>query len=253
MPDQRLWCRTRGVGPALVFLHGFMESSAMWDYLSLNAFPYQLIFIDLPGHGQSDLLTGDGDPSMAQMAEHVAEVLSDLGIEKFDVVGHSMGGYVALELKQMLQGCGRVVLLNSNFWADSEEKKRDRIRVADLAFNAKELLVQQAIPGLFFRKEKDQDACQALIQEAKMLLPESIAYAALAMRNRKDHMETIQFFPNDFMLIHGENDPLVSMRVIQERTANVPIQKVILHDAGHMAHIEQGNEIPDVLMAFLNE
>ncbi len=224
----------------------------MWDYLSLKSLPYQLIFMDLSGHGQSELLTGEGDPSMTQMAEHVAEVLSDLGIEKFDVVGHSMGGYVALELKQMLQGCGRVVLLNSNFWADSEEKKRDRIRVADLAFKAKELLVQQAIPGLFFRKELDNVACEALIQEAKQLLPESIAYAALAMRNRKEHIETVRSFPKDFLLMHGENDPLVGMSVLLERTANVPIKVVMLPNAGHMAHIEQGAEIPNVLLAFLN-
>lgn len=225
----------------------------MWDYLSLQSLPYQLIFIDLPGHGQSDLLTGEGDPSMVQMAEQVAEVLSELGIEQFDVVGHSMGGYVALELKQMLQGCGRVVLINSNFWSDSEEKKRDRIRVADLAFKAKELLVQQAIPGLFYRKEQDNDACQALIREAKQMLPESIAYAALAMRNRKDHTETVQSFPTDFLLMHGEKDPLVSMSVLQERTAHVALEVVILPNAGHMAHIEQGSEIPEVLLSFLNK
>jgi pimeloyl-ACP methyl ester carboxylesterase len=253
MPNQRLWYRTSGDGPALVFLHGFLESSTMWDDLSLESLGFQLIFIDLPGHGQSDLLTGEGDPSMAQMAGLVAEVLSDLGIEKFDVVGHSMGGYVALELKQILQGCGRVVLLNSNFWSDSEEKKRDRIRVADLAFKAKDLLVQQAIPGLFFRKEKDHDACQVLIQEAKQLLPESIAYAALAMRNRNDHTGTVTSFPTDFLLMHGEYDPLVSMSFLRERTATVPIQIVILPNAGHMAHIEQAIEIPEVLLTFLNE
>ena len=253
MPNQRLSYQTRGTGPALVFLHGFMESSTMWDYVSLQTLPNQQIFIDLPGHGQSDLLTGDGDPSMQQMAEHVSEVLSDLGIEQFDVVGHSMGGYVALELKQMLPGCARVVLLNSNFWADSEEKKRDRIRVADLAFKAKELLVQQAIPGLFFRKEQDKVACQALIQEARRLLPESIAYAALAMRNRKDHTGTVVSFPNDFIMIHGENDPLVSMALLLERTSDLPIRVHPLSDAGHMAHIEQGSEIPKVLLAFLNE
>jgi len=253
MPNQRLWYQTHGTGPVLVFLHGFMESSAMWNHLSLNTFPYQLIFIDLPGHGQSDLLTGEGDPSMIQMAEHVAEVLTDLGIEQFDVVGHSMGGYVALELKQMLRGCGRVALLNSNFWADSEEKKRDRIRVADLAFKAKDLLIQQAIPGLFFRKEHDNEHIQSLIKEAKNMLPESIAYAALAMRNRKDHTELIRDFSNDFLLIHGEHDPLVTMELLQERTSNIPIKKHTLSYAGHMVHIEQGAEIPQVLLAFLNQ
>jgi pimeloyl-ACP methyl ester carboxylesterase len=251
MPDQRLWYQTRGTGPALVFLHGFMESSTMWDYLSLKTLPYQLIFMDLPGHGQSDLLTGEGDPSMTQMAEHVAEVLSDLGIEKFDVVGHSMGGYVALELKQMLQGCGRVVLLNSNFWADSEEKKRDRIRVADLAFKAKELLVQQAIPGLFFRKERDIEHIQFLINEAKNMLPESIAYAALAMRNRMDCSSLLSTSPNDFLLIHGMNDPLISSEGIRERTSKVPIKVVMLPNAGHMAHVEDCYSVLVLFMDYL--
>jgi pimeloyl-ACP methyl ester carboxylesterase len=190
---------------------------------------------------------------MIQMAEHVAEVLMDLGIEQFDVVGHSMGGYVALELKRMLRGCRRVVLLNSNFWADSEEKKRDRIRVADLAFTAKDLLIQQAIPGLFFRKELDNDHIQSLIREAKNMLPESIAYSALAMRNRKDHTELIRHFSNDIVLIHGGHDPLVSMELLQERTTNIPIKKHTLSYAGHMAHIEQGAEILHVLLTFLNQ
>ncbi len=251
MPEALLWSRMEGAGPTVVFLHGFMESSTMWDYLPLSACPYQRLFIDLPGHGQSDLLTGEGDPSIVQMAEHVAEVLSALNVQQFDVVGHSMGGYVALELKKSMRACGRVVLLNSNFWADTEEKKRDRIRVADLAFKAKDLLVQQAIPGLFYRKEMDNDPCQALIREAKQLLPESIAYAALAMRNRADHSETIVSYPNDFLLVHGENDPLINREVIREKTAKLPVKVHILPNAGHMAHIEQSAEIQNLLASFL--
>jgi pimeloyl-ACP methyl ester carboxylesterase len=90
-----------------------------------------------------------------------------------------------------------------------------------------------------------------LIQEAKQLLPESIAYAALAMRNRKDHTETVRSFPKDFLLMHGENDPLVSMSVLQERTANVPIKVVMLPNAGHMAHIENGYGVLVLLMEYL--
>jgi pimeloyl-ACP methyl ester carboxylesterase len=242
-----------GAGPTVVFLHGFMESSAMWDHLSLNTLPFQLIFIDLPGHGHSSLLTGEDDPSIAEMATHVMTTLKCLNIADFDVVGHSMGGYVALELKKRMTGCQRVVLMNSNFWEDSVEKKRDRVRVADLAFKAKDLLIQQAIPGLFFRKELDNEHIQFLIKEAKNMLPESIAYSALAMRNREDHSETIQSFPSDFLLIHGLNDPLISMEVIRERTSKVPIKVVELSKAGHMAHIEQGTEILEVLLAFLRD
>jgi pimeloyl-ACP methyl ester carboxylesterase len=253
MIDSRLWSQVEGIGPTVVFLHGFMESSAMWNHLSLNTLPCQLIFIDLPGHGHSPLLTGEGDPSIAEMATHVMTTLKGLNISDFDVVGHSMGGYVALELKKKMAGCRRVVLLNSNFWEDSLEKKRDRIRVADLAFKAKDLLIQQAIPGLFFRKELDNEHIQSLIKEAKNMLPESIAYSALAMRNRKDHSETIQTFPNSFLMIHGMNDPLISVEVMRERTSKSAIKVVILPNAGHMSHIEQSAEIQEVLLDFLRD
>ena len=141
--------------------------------------------------------------------------------------------------------------MNSNFWEDSVEKKRDRVRVADLAFKAKDLLIQQAIPGLFFRKEHDNEHIQFLIKEAKNMLPESIAYSALAMRNREDHSETIQADPNDFLMIHGVNDPLISIEVIRERISKVSVKFVELPNAGHMAHIEQSAEIPIVLESFL--
>ena len=251
MPDSLLWSRVVGTGPTAVFLHGFMESSTMWNHLSLNTLPNRLIFIDLTGHGQYPLLTGEGDPSIAEMATHVMAVLEAEKISDFHVVGHSMGGYVALELKKQMAGCQRVVLMNSNFWEDSVEKKRDRVRVADLAFKAKDLLIQQAIPGLFFRKEHDNEHIQFLIKEAKNMLPESIAYSALAMRNREDHSETIQADPNDFLMIHGVNDPLISIEVIRERISKVSVKFVELPNAGHMAHIEQSAEIPVVLESFL--
>ncbi len=253
MPDALLWSRVLGTGRTVVFLHGFMESSTMWDHLSLNKLNYKKVFIDLPGHGNSPLLTGEGDPSIAEMATHVMATLEALKMSDFDVVGHSMGGYVALELKKQMAGCQRVVLLNSNFWEDSVEKKRDRIRVADLAFKAKDLLIQQAIPGLFFRKERDIEHIQFLINEAKNMLPESIAYAALAMRNRMDCSSLLSTSPNDFLLIHGMNDPLISSEGIRERTSKVPFKVVMLPDAGHMAHVEQGANIPEVLMAFLKD
>jgi pimeloyl-ACP methyl ester carboxylesterase len=85
------------------------------------------------------------------------------------------------------------------------------------------------------------------------MLPESIAYSALAMRNRKDHSETIQTFPNSFLMIHGMNDPLISVEVMRERTSKSAIKVVILPNAGHMSHIEQSAEIQEILLDFLRD
>ena len=223
----------------------------MWDHLSLNNLNCKKVYIDLPGHGNSPLLTGEGDPSIAEMAAHVIATLEALNITDFDVVGHSMGGYVALELKKRVIGCRRVILLNSNFWEDSVEKKRDLVRVADLAFKAKDLLIQQAIPGLFFRKDEDQEHSQYLIKEAKNMLSESIAYSALAMRNRLDCTFLLMTSPNDFLVLHGENDPLVTMETMRQKMDNLTVKWVAIPQAGHMAHIEQSEVVNHQIIHFL--
>ena len=223
----------------------------MWDHLSLNSLDFTKVFIDLPGHGNSPLVTGEGDPSIAEMAAHVIATLEASNITDFDVVGHSMGGYVALELKKRMIGCRRVVLLNSNFWEDSVEKKRDRVRVADLALKAKDLLIQQTIPGLFYRKEYDIEHIQFLINEAKKMLPESIAYSALAMRNRMDSSSLLLTSPNDFLVLHGAHDPLVSLGIMRQKMVDLPVRWVAIPNAGHMAHIEESESVTKEIIHFL--
>ena len=117
----------QGEGPVWVFLHGFLESSSMWETLPLSQLPITTLFIDLPGHGKSELLAQN--PTMHAMAQEVQKVLVHLDIQNFTIVGHSMGAYVGLELSQHT-GFQKLILLNSNCWSDSEQKKQDRLRVA---------------------------------------------------------------------------------------------------------------------------
>lgn len=113
-----------GEGKTLVFLHGFLESSTMWSYLDLNELPAQRIFIDLPGHGKSELTDTSEWPSIDFMTDEVMNVLTKLRIESYNVIGHSMGGYIGLLLKEKDNRCEKVILMNSNFWADSEKKEK---------------------------------------------------------------------------------------------------------------------------------
>jgi pimeloyl-ACP methyl ester carboxylesterase len=87
----------RGAGPPLVLLHGIMLSSALWVHQFRDlADHHRVIAIDLRGHGQS--LPGSAPPGIATMASDVAAVLEALAVEHAVVVGHSMGGMVALQL-----------------------------------------------------------------------------------------------------------------------------------------------------------
>jgi pimeloyl-ACP methyl ester carboxylesterase len=87
----------RGQGSPLVLLHGIMLSSALWVHqLRDLADHHRVIAIDLRGHGQS--LPGSGGFGVELLASDVRAVLETLGIEHAVVVGHSMGGMVALQL-----------------------------------------------------------------------------------------------------------------------------------------------------------
>ena len=85
----------QGKGNAVILLHGFLENSTMWKYLvPVLTQKNRVICIDLLGHGQTDCL--GYIHSMEDMADAVHHVISELKIRKAILVGHSMGGYVAL-------------------------------------------------------------------------------------------------------------------------------------------------------------
>jgi pimeloyl-ACP methyl ester carboxylesterase len=87
----------RGQGPALVLLHGIMLSSALWVHqLRDLADHHRVIAIDLRGHGQS--LSGSAGSGIEILAADVRTVLEALAVEDGVLVGHSMGGMVALQL-----------------------------------------------------------------------------------------------------------------------------------------------------------
>ena len=234
-----------GEGKTLVFLHGFLESSTMWDYLPLEELNAHCLLIDLPGHGQSPLNDSAEIPSIRFMSDEIFRVLQAEKVEEFTIIGHSLGAYVGLELAQ-LSGCQKLILLNSNCWNDDEQKRRDRLRVAELVFKVKNHFIREAIPNLFGRPTDFQNEISALVEEANHMLPESIAYAALAMRERQDFTAEVIANPTKFAFIHGDLDSLVATDVLKSRVPAVPIH--VIEHAGHMVHIESSNRVMDILM-----
>lgn len=237
--------RSFGEGKTLVFLHGFLESSTMWDHLPLMELNAHCIFIDLPGHGQSLLNDFAEIPSIRFMADEVLQVLISLEVNEFTVVGHSLGAYVGLELAR-LPSCQKLIFLNSNCWSDDEQKRRDRLRVAELVYSAKKHFIHESIPGLFGRPTAYPTEIKHLIKEANHMSPDAIAYAALAMRERKDYTLEVVANPSRYVFIHGEMDTLVSTETLKKRLPGITIH--LLTNAGHMSHLESSNRVMEILM-----
>jgi pimeloyl-ACP methyl ester carboxylesterase len=105
--------RMAGEGPALVLLHGLTGSSTTWrEVMPALAERHTVLAPDLLGHGES--AKPRGDYSLGAFASGVRDLMVALGMERATVVGHSLGGGVAMQMAyQFPQRCERLVLVSS--------------------------------------------------------------------------------------------------------------------------------------------
>src|SRR3954452_2529391 len=110
---QRVTYRTAGRGPVLLLLHGITNSSQTWERVApMLSGRFTLIAPDLLGHGKS--ATPRGDYSLGAHAAGERDLLSALGIERVTVVGHSLGGGIAMQFAyQFPERCERLVRVSS--------------------------------------------------------------------------------------------------------------------------------------------
>jgi pimeloyl-ACP methyl ester carboxylesterase len=100
--EARLSYRRSGRGEPLVLLHGQGLSSRSWyPVMDLLAGEFDVIAVDLPGHGRSPRQPQGAGNAPADQARAVAELLDELGLDSVHVAGNSIGGWVALELAKL--------------------------------------------------------------------------------------------------------------------------------------------------------
>lgn len=121
----KVYYKSEGEGPTVVLLHGFAETSSIWDAQIASLKNHcRIIAPDLPGSGKSAMLKPD-DTSIADFAECVHALLLHEQVNACIMLGHSMGGYItlayALAHAELLRGYGFV---HSTAYADNEEKKQ---------------------------------------------------------------------------------------------------------------------------------
>jgi pimeloyl-ACP methyl ester carboxylesterase len=230
-----------GNGPALVLLHGFLESKAIWnDFAEILQNDFTVITIDLPGHGDSGLIAGMH--SMQLMAETVKVVFEAEKIEKAVVAGHSMGGYVALQFavnhEELLQG---LVLFHSHANADTDEAKENRRRTINIVNQNRGGFIRQFIPDLFDQKHIEQytEEIKKLMDQAALMTPEAIVAALSGMRDRPNQLQYLLLTEIPVMFIIGKQDSRMPYnQVLAQAVIPSHSEILLLEDVGHMGYIE---------------
>jgi pimeloyl-ACP methyl ester carboxylesterase len=236
---------------AVVLLHGFLENQKMWqDLVPELSKKYRVVTIDLLGHGETECL--GYVHSMEENAEVVRAVLSKLRIRKAVFVGHSMGGYVALAFAELYQAMVKgLVLQNSTSKADSEERKANRNRAIKAVKKEYTAFVRLSIANLFSEenREKMTDEIEKVKLEALKTPLQGIVASLEGMKIRKDRETLLQSATYPILLILGKKDGVLNYEDNLKQIENTAVKLVTFPD-GHMSHIENRQELKDVLLGF---
>jgi pimeloyl-ACP methyl ester carboxylesterase len=244
---------TEGNGPPVVLLHGFLESLRIWDQFSSSlAKEFRVIRSDLPGHGKTDL--SSQTLTMESMAETVKEVVDGLKITETVMIGHSMGGYVALAFAKLfpgfLKGLG---LFHSQAAADNEEARMNRTRTIQIVEQDKVGFIRQFIPDLFAPENVSRYPGEIRrLQEIAAGTPKEGIIASLkGMKERNDNLQLLERLNIPVLFIVGKRDKRIPAEIITPQlTLPAHSEALILEHTGHMGYVEAETVTLEMIRSF---
>jgi len=244
-----LYYKIFGKGETLVFLHGFLESSEIWNKL-INKLKdsYQIVTIDLPGHGESENLHNIN--TIDYMAEEIVSVLDRLKIDRATFVGHSMGGYVTCAIADLYSNrVDNIVLINSSTLPDDNAKKIQRLKACETAKKNLNGLVNLSIPSLFAKHHRENYKKEIeFVKNIALKTPiEGVCAALKGMRERPNRSSILYDYKGGIYIIVGMNDETVNPELFLTLIPNTPNTHVYQFDGGHMAYIEHFDEVLNIL------
>jgi pimeloyl-ACP methyl ester carboxylesterase len=197
--------------PTVVFLHGFLESPAIWQAFVGDHFAdYQVLTPALPGYGPAGAEAAD---SLDAAADNVRAELAAAGVGHAVLVGHSMGGYVALAFAEKYPGLvAGLCLFHSSSLPDSEDDTQRRARTRTfieqhgVAAFAHEFLQPQLSPT---HRESLTNYVEEL-QRIASAVPKAVALASLkAIAQRPDRQAVLEKATYPVLFIAGKDDRAV--------------------------------------------
>lgn len=228
-----------GQGNPLILLHGFPMSSEIWesDFIDILSDEFTVICIDLPGFGKSPLLSEQF--TINSIATHLIDWIKLKDLRKSVLIGHSLGGYIALAMvarsAEKFAGFG---LLHSTALPDSAEKKQSRDKTIEfIEKNGTQAFTTNFIPQLFADKKHPG------IEKVKKIGGHASAASVIgytqAMRDRPDRRDVIRSFNNPVLFITGRQDAGIPVDSVQEQAALAKSATLhVLDSQAHMAMLE---------------
>jgi len=259
--------RSAGSGPLVVLVHGIAGSSATWeDIISRLSARHTVVAPDLLGHGDS--AKPRGDYSLGAYANAIRDLLGALGHERGTIVGHSLGGGVAMQFAyQFPERCERLVLVSSGGLG---RELHPLLRAAALP-GAEVVLPWLCVAGRTgigaithalgrvglrasadleeiwrnFTSLEDPEARQAFLHTVRGIID-----VGGQRVNATDRLYLASGLPTHN--VWGERDPLIPVRPGREAHEQIPGSRLeIFAGAGHFPYLDEPRRFAEVLLEFV--
>jgi pyruvate dehydrogenase E2 component (dihydrolipoamide acetyltransferase) len=242
-----------GAGPPIVFIHGFGGDLNNWQFnQEALAEDHATYAVDLPGHGGSSKDLGSGRVDVAALAKAVLEFLDAKSVGKAHLVGHSLGGAIALDLAlnhadrvasaTLVCSAGLGPEINVDYIDGFMQAKRRKqlepvlaMLVADPDMVSREM-VEDVL------KFKRLDGVEAALNR---IIDDNFAGGrqALDLTSRLGELRV------PVQVIWGRQDRIVPARHAEALPGTVPVR--VFDDAGHMVHMEKAAEVNELIKRFV--
>ncbi|MEI7525902.1 MAG: alpha/beta hydrolase [Mariniphaga sp.] len=255
--NYKIFVKVEGEGPSLILLHSYWGNQWLFDNLAKEfSKNHKVIRIDLPGHGNS------GNPPDGYRFDDFARVLDTLLIQlgisqKSVVIGHSMGGYVALAYAACFpEKIESLVLMHAPVKeADIQSIKLRNREASLLQKGKKDLLLQVTIPSNFAPEDQPQKGewIELLNQSANQVTADGAIRSIEAMNHRKNYLEVLQISDYRILIIVGKYDKVyAAVGQIEDGGKIAHAEVLLLNHSGHLGFLEEEELVTNRLIEFLN-
>jgi pimeloyl-ACP methyl ester carboxylesterase len=236
-----------GQGTPLILIHGYPMDHTVWQPILPGLRKCaRVITPDLRGFGKSPVTSGTY--SMRIMAEDILRLMDRLKIEKAVLVGHSMGGYIALAFAHAYPGrLSGLGLVASQAEADAPERRHARLNIADDVERKGVRVVADGMPVKLTNNPELAAKLHELIHVTASV--EAVAGCQRGMAERPDATAWLGDIAAPSVVIAGAQDGIIPVQKSQDMATLLGRSwLVLIEEAGHMPMMEAPERVADALL-----
>jgi len=242
-----------GEGFPFVLVHGYLGSSEMWTFQKeFFSKDYRVITPALPGFGES--YKAKSLNSINDMANKIIKILNQKKIDKFNLIGHSMGGMIVQEITKLIgDRVNKLICFATGSIGDipgrfeTMDETREKLKKEGTQLSFSRVPLKWFVKG---DKDKNYFLCENAVKNVSL---ETADNALLAMKNWRGK-ENLKNIKNDTLIIWGDKDTSYNFDQVDTLNKNIKNSRLeIFKDCAHNVHLEQPDQFNNLVKEFISK